>query len=51
MATIGFIMMACLAFAVCVSALAMVFMVVDMVFSHRISDSLRVWYERKFRTE
>lgn len=52
MATIGLIMVAaCLAFAVCVAALAMVFIMVDMVFSGRISDSLSAWYERKFRTE
>lgn len=48
--TIGLIMVACLAFAVCVAALAMVFTIIDMVFSGRISDSLSAWYERKFRT-
>jgi hypothetical protein len=49
--TIGLIMMGCLAFAVCVAALAMVFMFIDMIFGHRISDSLTSWYERKFRVE
>jgi hypothetical protein len=48
--TIGLIVMGCLAFSVCVAALALSFMVIDMLFSHRISDSLSAWYERKFRT-
>ncbi len=51
METIGLIMVACLTFAICVSTLALAFIVVDMVFSGRITDSLRVWYERKFRNE
>jgi hypothetical protein len=51
METIGLIMMACIGVAGCVAALAGAFLMIDMIFSHRITDSLRVWYERKFRTE
>ena len=49
--TISLIMMGCIAFSICVAALAASFLFIDVLFSHRISDSLRVWYERKFRTE
>jgi hypothetical protein len=49
--TIGLIMMACIAFAACVASLAAAFIFIDMLFSHRITDSLSAWYERKFRVE
>jgi hypothetical protein len=51
MATMTFMMSVFLTFLVVSLCLGMVFIIVDMIFSHRISDSLRVWYERKFRTE
>jgi hypothetical protein len=50
MATMGLIMAGFLTFLVVALCLSMVFIIVDMLFSHRISDTLRVWYERKFRT-
>lgn len=51
MATMGLIMAGFLTFLVVALCLGVVFMFIDMLFSHRISDSLTAWYERKFRTE
>lgn len=51
MQTIGFIMMVFLAFALCVVCTAISFMFIDMIFDHRISESLTAWYDRKFGVE
>ena len=51
MATMALIMGFFLTFVVAVSCCMMVFMFIDMIFGHRISDSLTAWYDRKFRTE
>lgn len=47
--TISLILMVFLAFTVCAACLSVSFMAIDMIFSHRISESLRVWYNRKFK--
>ncbi len=51
MATMALIMGFFLTFLVGASIFCVVFLMIDMIFSHRITESLRVWYERKFRTE
>jgi SNF family Na+-dependent transporter len=51
METMGMIMGFFLTFLVVTLCLGVVFMFIDMIFGHRISDSLTAWYERKFRTE
>lgn len=49
--TIGFIMMVFLGFTVCVACTAASFLVIDMMFSHRISVLLSDWIDRKFKVE
>jgi SNF family Na+-dependent transporter len=51
MATMGMIMAGFLTFLVVSLCLGVVFMFIDMIFGHRISDSLTDWYDRKFRVE
>ena len=51
METMGLIMGFFLTFLVVTLCLGVVFMFIDMIFGHRISESLTAWYERKFRTE
>jgi hypothetical protein len=51
MATMAFMMSVFLTLMVGVSVFCLVFLMVDMIFGHRISDSLTAWYDRKFRTE
>jgi hypothetical protein len=51
MVTMAFIMAMFLTFVVAILCCGVVFMFIDMIFSHRISESLTAWYERKFRTE
>jgi hypothetical protein len=45
------IMMVFLAFTVCAACTAISFLVIDMMFSHRISVLLSDWIDRKFKVE
>jgi hypothetical protein len=48
MYTMMFIMMICLTGVVAVACCAVMFMIADLIFSHRISDSIKSWYDRRF---
>lgn len=51
METMHFILGIFLVLAVATAVLGASFIVIDMIFSHRISESLAAWYDRKFGVE